>query len=188
MGNRKVAAFVFVSLDGFFEGPNHELDWFNSNPEFEKFAADQLDEFSTLLFGSRTFDLMQSYWPTDLGKSSPEIARRMNSMPKVVFSSTHRSTNWHNARIVSTDAAAEIHTLKSQAPGDLLILGSNDLIVRLIEENLLDELRVLLCPVAIGRGHSLFTGLKHKFTPRLASTRQFRSGNILLTYRSAIDL
>ena len=83
---RKIFLFMMVSLDGFFEGPDHELDWHNVDAEFNEFAAEQLNEVDTLLFGWKTYELMAGYWPTELAKQdSPVIAEKMNSLPKLFF-------------------------------------------------------------------------------------------------------
>ncbi len=84
---RKVVLFMMVSLDGFFERPNGELDWHNVDEEFNEFANEQLNSVDVLLFGRRTYELMANYWPTASAmRDDPIIAEEMNAMPKIVFS------------------------------------------------------------------------------------------------------
>ncbi len=86
---RNLFLFVMVSLDGFFEGPNREIDWHNVDEEFNEFAINQLNDVDTLLFGRVTYQLMASYWPTQSAKESdPIVADKMNNLPKIVFSKT----------------------------------------------------------------------------------------------------
>jgi dihydrofolate reductase len=95
MSARQVALFMVVTLDGFFEGPNHELDWHHVDADFEDFAAKQLNAADVLLFGRKTYQLMADFWPSDTGKkNSPEIAALMNGMPKIVFSKTLSALGW----------------------------------------------------------------------------------------------
>src|SRR5579872_1265701 len=86
---RKVFLFMMVSLDGYFEGPNHDLSWHNVDEEFNKFAIAQTKNVGTLLFGRRTYELMRDFWPTEEArKTDPIVANQMNTTPKIVFSRT----------------------------------------------------------------------------------------------------
>ena len=184
MSMRKVALFMMVSLDGFFEGVDHEFDWHNVDEEFEDFAAKQLGDADVLLFGSKTYQMMVDYWTTAIAKDrDPVIAGFMNSMPKLVFSRTLRAAEWQNTQIVKNHVVEEIRKLTQQPGKDLLVLGSNNLSVSLLEMGLLDEIRVMLAPVLIGCGNSLFVGLSSRFKLHLAASREFQSGNVLLTYQ-----
>ena len=86
---RKLFSFNMVTLDGYFEGPNHEIDWHNVDGEFNEFAIEQTGAVDMLLFGRVTYQLMASYWPTpDAIKNDPIVADLMNRLPKIVFSRT----------------------------------------------------------------------------------------------------
>lgn len=175
---------MMVSLDGFFEGPDHDLSWHNVDAEFNKFAAKQIDETSTLIFGRRTYDLMASFWPTPTAlKEDPEIATRMNSIKKIVFSHSLKSAEWVNTELHEDDVPGVIARLKHDSAGkDIGVFGSSNLCRSLIQERLLDELRIMVNPVVLGKGTTLFSGIEHKLKLALASSRQFDSGNTLLTY------
>jgi dihydrofolate reductase len=165
---RKIFLFVMVSLDGFFEGLNHELDWHNVDREFNDFAIAQLKEVDLLLFGRITYDLMANFWPTEAAKKDdPVVSRLMNDTPKIVFSRTLRGANWENTRLVKENAIEEVNRLKIQKGKDIAIFGSSDLAVSFLEAGILDELRIMVNPVVIGQGKILFQGIKNKLNHKL---------------------
>ena len=181
---RKVFLFMMVTLDGFFEGPDHEIDWHNVDEEFNDFAIDQLNEVDALLFGRVTYEGMASYWPTQLAiEDDPIIAGKMNAVPKIVFSRTLDKAEWNNSRLVKENVAEEVLQLKQQQGRDLAIFGSANLTMSLLQMGLIDELRLMVNPVVLGKGRPLFTGIQDKLNLRLLKTRVFRSGNVLLYYQ-----
>ena len=98
---RKVILFNFMTLDGFFEGANKELDWHNVDKEFIDFANEQLGDMSTLLFGRHTYEMMESYWTSEMTKQNdPVTVEYMNTMPKIVFSKTLDKAEWNNTRLI----------------------------------------------------------------------------------------
>ena len=109
----------------------------------------------------------------------------MNTKPKLVFSTTLQHAEWSPTTIIPGEAVEQIETLKTAPGGELLVLGSSHLTAQITAAGLLDELRIMVCPIAIGQGRSLFEGLKGRLTLKLAQVRQFDSGNVLLTYRPA---
>jgi len=184
MNVRKVFLFMMVTLDGFFEGPNHEIDWHNVDEEFNEFAIDQLNEVDALLFGRVTYLVMASYWPTPLAKENdPIIADKMNTVPKIVFSKTLEKVEWNNSRLVKENIAEEVLQLKQQQGRDLAIFGSANLMVSLLQMGLVDELRIMVNPVVLGNGKPLFKGIHDTLNLKLIKTRTFRSGNVLLYYQ-----
>jgi dihydrofolate reductase len=180
---RKLISFMVMTLDGYHEGPNGEFDWPNVDEEFYEFAISQLNDIDTLVFGRRTYEGMASYWPTPAAVAdSPIVAERMNSIPKVVVSNTLAEATWENTTLISGDAPKAIAQLKEE-PGSLLaIFGSSALTVSLLEQGLVDEIRVVVNPILLGGGRSLFSGLGHRVPVHLARTTVFGSGNVLLTY------
>ncbi len=181
---RTVASFLLITLDGFYEGPNGEFDWPVVDEEFGDFAIRQLDEAETLGFGRATYEHMAAHWPTEQAQANdPAITSRMNNKPKIVFSNTLEHAAWSNTSVIAGDAVEQLETVKSSAGGELLVLGSAHLTSHFAEAGVLDELRIMVCPIAIGRGRSLFSELKDRLPLRLAHVRQFDSGNVLLTYR-----
>jgi dihydrofolate reductase len=182
MGMRKVIVSNLMSLDGFFEGPNHELDWFVVDEEFFAYARDMLRGVDTILFGRKTYQHMADYWPS---APAEEIADQMNNLPKIVFSRTLESAEWQNSTLVKNDAVAEISKLK-QLPGkDMVILGSASLASFLLQRGLIDEYRVILNPVLLGSGSPLFQDVKQRLRLKLSRTKLFGSGVVVLYYQSA---
>lgn len=180
---RNIFLFMMVSLDGYFEGPGHDLSWHNAaNNEFTKFADDQLDETDTLVFGHRTFAMMADFWPTSLAsQEAKSTATRMNALHKVAFAHTTFETGWENSEI-STDPISFMTELKQKPGKAVAVLGSSNLCVTLLEHGLLDELRIMVNPVAIGKGTPLFAGIKERQPFTLESSQGFSSGNVLLRY------
>lgn len=180
---RRLILFNMVTLDGFFEGPNGDIDWHTVDEEFNDFAIDQLNSADGLIFGRVTYELMASYWPTPAAlENDPGIADLMNRMPKVVFSRTLERADWSNTRLVRENLVEEIARLKQQPGKDLLIFGSADLAATFIKNSLIDEYRIMVSPVILGKGNPLFKDLGGRLNLDLIRTRTFGNGNVLLFY------
>lgn len=180
---RQIFAFLVTTLDGYYEGPNHEFDWPVVDAEFNEFSIEQLDEVDTLLFGRVTYEGMAAYWPTpEAQRYDPKIAARMNEISKFVVSRTLDKAEWTNTRLVNGDVANEISKLKQQPGRDIAIFGSSALTVNLLRSGLVDELRVMVSPVVLGAGHSLFRAAGERIHLKLLKARTFDSGNVLLYY------
>jgi dihydrofolate reductase len=184
---RKIFLFMMVSLDGYFEGPEHDLSWHVVDAEFEEFAQKQMREADTILFGRRTYQLMESFWPTKAGlEGDPNVAKLMNVTPKVVVSESLQTVQetkiWQHVQLINNDIRNNIIALKKQKGGNIILLASSNFCVSLLEWGLLDEIRIMINPVVIGKGTSLFYGLKKRMSFKLITTRNFTSGNILLSY------
>jgi dihydrofolate reductase len=148
---------MLVSLYGFFEGPNHTTDWHNVDEEFNEFANARLDSAGILLFGRVTYELMAEFWPTPAAARDDQITvANLNRLPKIVFSRTLSSVTWQNTRLVKENFVEEILKLKGEPGKYLLVLGSSDLSVSLIQHGLIDEFRIMLNPVVLGNGTFLF--------------------------------
>jgi dihydrofolate reductase len=181
---RTLASFIFTSLDGFYEGPNGELDWPVIDDEFDDFAVRQLDEADLVGFGGATYEHMAAYWPTDQAKANdPAITTRMNDKEKVVFSTTLTDASWSRTTVIRGEAAECVPTLKAAAGKEILVLGSAHLTANLAQAGVLDELRIMICPIVLGQGRSLFEDLKNRVSLTLLRVKQFNSGNLVLTYR-----
>jgi dihydrofolate reductase len=178
--------FNLITLDGYFEGPNREIDWHNVDEEFNEFAIEQLNSTDLLIFGRVTYELMASYWPTETAvKNDPIVSGKMNSLPKIVFSKTLTSVNWNNTKLVKENIVEEVMRLKQQPGKDMFIFGSSNLSLTFIKHGLIDEYRIIVNPVVLGRGKPLFKGIDSRLNLKLVKTRTFKSGNILLYYEPA---
>ena len=107
----------------------------------------------------------------------------MNTKPKLVFSSALERASWSSSTIIDGEAVERIEAIKTAPGGELLVIGSAHLTASFAAAGVLDELRIMVCPIALGQGRSLFGDLKDRVALRLAHVRQFDSGNVLLTYR-----
>lgn len=184
---RKVIMFNMISLDGLFEGPGHDLSWHNTDEDFMHMAIDQLDEGGALLFGRATYEMMAEFWPSPAGvKDDPETAVRMNRMPKYVFSRTLPKAGWTNTTLISGDAAEAVRALKEQPGKPLLLFGSANLAVSLVQHNLIDEFRLVINPLVLGSGTPLFQGLSQPLKLKLIESKTYANGNVLLKYANGV--
>jgi dihydrofolate reductase len=177
---RRVIVSNVASLDGFFETPDKKLDWVVTDAEFFDYAKAMLRAADTLLFGRATYEHMANYWPT---APADEIADKMNNLPKIVFSRTLQKAAWNNSRLAKKNPPEEVSKLKKQAGEDIVVLGSATVASSLLQAGLVDEYRVILQPVLIGRGNSLFKDVTERMHLKLISARTFGSGVALLSYQ-----
>jgi len=182
----RLLAFNNVTLDGYFAGPSGDISWFkrpDSDPEFHAFVAENAKAGGVLLFGRITYELMASYWPTPQAmQQDPVIAKGMNEARKFVFSRTLSTMSWGNTTLLKGDLASEVRKLKETSDRGIAILGSGTIVSQLTEARLIDEYQFVVNPVILGRGRSLFEGVKKPLPLKLTGTRAFRNGNVLLCY------
>jgi len=182
---RKIILMMSVSLDGFIEGPDRELDWHLVDDELHGHFNEQLSAMGAFLDGRVTYELMAGFWPTadtDPSSTGPmvEFARIWRDMPKIVFSRTLERADW-NTTIVRDVVADQVMELKAQPGGDLA-LGGADLAAAFRRHDLIDEYRLYVHPVVIGRGKPLFQASDTRIDLLLAETRTFGNGVVLLRY------
>jgi dihydrofolate reductase len=181
---RRLISFIGISLDGYYRGPNGEFDFANVDQEFYDFSNRQDAYIDTLMFGRETYELMAAYWPTAT-EDDPEVIEFMNSVQKVVVSTTLERADWTNTTLVSDNLAAKVKELKERPGKEVAMFGSVRLTASLLELGLVDELRVMVFPILLGNGDSLFSTLNGRVPLELWNTTTFRSGNVLLVYRPA---
>ena len=183
---RKIILMLSVSVDGYFEGPDRDLDWQMVDDELHRHFNEQLRTMGAFLSGRVTHELMAGFWPTaDLDPSSTapmvEFAGIWRDMPKIVFSRTLERADW-NTTVVREVVPEEIRELKAQPGGDMA-LGGADLAAAFMRHDLIDEYRLYVHPIVIGRGKPLFQPSDTKVDLRLAETRTFGNGVVLLHYQ-----
>ena len=177
---KKVIFQMSVSLDGYFEGPNGELDWHVVDEEFNDFAIETLKATEVLIMGRKVYELMASYWP-----NAPEdsgVRDLMNGTPKLVFSRTLNEVPWENSRLAAGSIAEEVAPLRQMPGNGLLGLGGSCLAESFLDLGLIDEIRLIVTPVLLGAGRTVFDGISKRCHLKPLSTKQFDSGNLLLTY------
>ena len=160
-----------------------ETSWQDVDEEFDRWDLAQLSDATTLLLGRVTYQSFAEFWPTpEALEVDPVRAKLLNAMPKVVVSATLREAAWEHTTIVTADVNAELSKLKEQVGGKIQVIGSAKLTSYLIQEGLLDELRVMVSPGSAGQRHSGVPG-RLQVNMELVQSRQFANGNMLLTYR-----
>lgn len=180
----KLIVFNLITLDGFFEGPNHDISWHNVDDEFNELAIENLNSISGLLFGRVTYQLMASYWTTKQAiENDPLVAAKMNSLPKFVISKTLDKVEWNNSKLIKENITDEIQKLKRGSEKDLNIFGSGILTSYLAKQGLIDEHRVIINPIILGKGNPLYKNINEKINLKLIKTKTFKNGNVLLYYQ-----
>lgn len=188
---RKLIAFNHVTLDGYFVSADGKFQWAskgNDDPEYSAFVAENASKGGELVFGRITYQMMASYWPTPIAdQHNPEVAKGMNSMGKIVFSRTLEQATWNNTRLIRTgndvgDLVSEVHKLKEEDGPGMAILGSGSIIAQLAPHGLIDEYQMMIDPVALGKGRSMFEGIPEQLNLKLAKSRIFNNGKVFLCY------
>ncbi len=187
---RKLIVFNHVSLDGYFVDSDGSMRWakaHHQDPEWNAFVAENASGDGQLLFGRITYQLMASYWPTPVAKQNDDgVASRMNALPKVVFSKTLDKADWNNTTLVKSDLAGAVRKMKQELGDGMVILGSGTIVAQLAQAGLIDEYHMVVNPIILGKGRTIFDGLNHTLDLKLSKTRAFRNGNIFLSYEPAI--
>jgi dihydrofolate reductase len=183
----KLVVYNSMSLDGFFTDANGDMSWAHKrDPEWQAFVSDNASGGGQLLFGRVTYDLMASFWPTPLAaQANPVVVERMNNMRKFVFSRTMDKASWNNTTLLRGDAAAEVRKLKQEPGPNIVMMGSGSIVAQLADAGLIDEYQIALNPLVVGSGRTLFEGVKRKLPMKLASSRAFGNGNVVLFYQPA---
>ena len=180
----KLVVFNQVSLDGYFVDAMGDMSWAHKNdPEWNAYTAENASGGGVLLFGRVTYEMMKGFWPTPAARQvNAVVADRMNQLPKVVFSRTLDRADWQNTKLVKGDIAAEVARLKKQPGPNLVLMGSGSIVAQLSAAGLVDEYQLVLNPIVLGDGRTMFEGLPKKLDLRLEGSRVFKNGNVVLTY------
>jgi len=179
----KLHSFQFITLNGFLNAPDGDISWHRHGADENQFASDSMQSGSTLLFGRKTYEMMASYWPTPMAvENAPEVAKGMNSAKKIVFSRTLKQADWENT-VVSNNAVQEMKRLKETSDNDFTLLGSGTVLTLFAAAGLIDQYMVMIDPVAIGAGSTLFEGIQPPLNLELTEVQSFKSGVVLLSYR-----
>ena len=183
----KIVVTEFVSLDGVMEDPGGAEDFKHGGWSFEFSRGDEGDQFKldetkasdALLLGRVTYEGFADAWPSRQG----EFADKFNNMPKYVVSSTLDDPEWTNSTVLKGDVAEEVSELKQQQDGDIVVHGSAQLVQTLLENDLVDEVRLMVFPVVLGSGKKLFGDTSDKKPLKLADSRVVGDGVTILTYQ-----
>ena len=185
---RKIIFSIPVTLDGYIEGPNHELNWVAADDELHDFATNLLRSADLLLYGRVTYELMASYWP--IAPQDPQttlsmlrFAQTLNPMRKIVFSTTLNEPGW-NTQVIRSFNPDEIREMKNQDGKDILLSGGAMIAHEFIKHGLIDEYQPIIQPAIIGTGKALFGDVPNMLRLDFQWSRRFTSGAVALCYRS----
>jgi len=184
---RKLSVFNGITVDGYFTDQRGDMSWAHEqqDAEWSEFSAGNASGSGDVvfLFGRVTYEMMKSFWPTpEARQTAPEIADAMNARQKLVFSRTLTEATWNNTKLLRGDPVTEVQKMKKEAGPDLLIFGSGTLVAPLAAAGLVDEYTIVLNPIVLGGGRTMFENVKEKLRLKLLKTRAFKNGNVVLWY------
>jgi len=194
---RRIVMFNRVTADGYFAGRDGGLEWVVPDEGIDKAGAEAIPGFDTILFGRRTYELFESFWPRALddsptspdphraGRLSPEMramAIMLNETTKLVFSRTLKEVTWKNSRLLHRLDPREIEAMKEQPGRDIIIFGSGSIVSQLTQHGLIDEYQLVVSPILLGSGRPLLSGVSKSLRLDLREAREYPSGNVRLRY------
>jgi dihydrofolate reductase len=178
--------FNSISLDGYFTDSSNDMSWAHAgseDKEFQDFVAGNAKGTNALVFGRVTHEMMAAFWPTPAAaQAMPDVAKAMNAALKYVFSRRLKKADWAGTTVLNGDPAQEIARLKRESGVDMTILGSGSIVKQLTAAGLIDDYQLLVCPVILGGGRTLFEGTTGKPVLKLANSRTFSNGKVFLHY------
>lgn len=179
---RKLNVFESISVDGYFADANDDMSFAHAGREDAEFAdwvGKNASSGGELLFGRKTYQMMEAFWPTEMAaKQMPAVARGMNAARKYVASRTLRPA-WNNAELLKGSLVEAVRALKASAGPVITVLGSGSVVAQLGEAGLIDQYQFVIVPVTLGSGRTVFT---KDCQLRLVEQRAFRCGNVVVTY------
>jgi dihydrofolate reductase len=182
---KKLRVFESISVDGYFTDANDDIAWAHAgqdDPEFTKWIASNASGGGELLFGRKTYEMMVAFWPTPAAaEQMPEVAKGMNASKKYVASRTI-TPQWKNTQLVQGELVEAVRALKRGDGPGITVLGSGSVVAQLAEAGLVDEYQLVILPIALGAGRTLFTK-RHQL--RRVDHRAFDCGNVVVTYAPA---
>ena len=182
---RKIVLDLAVTLDGFIEGPNGEIDWciMDDDMDFDGF----LSTIDTIFYGRASYDTWGNFQPDEnASETEIELWKEVHSKKKYVFSSQNRQDN--NATFISSEIPKTVAAIKEQDGKDIWLYGGASLIKTFIQLRLIDTYRISVHPIALGGGKPLFEDLKERLNLKLIKTNSFKSGVVQLIYSSSEGL
>jgi dihydrofolate reductase len=183
---RTLTVFNNVSLDGDFTDAKSDMSWAHRAPddhEWNTFVNGNAEGGDTLLFGRVTYDMMASWWPTPMAaQMMPVVAARMIAMRKIVVTHATTPLSWENSTRLEGDLVDGVRALKAEDGGGIAIMGSGSIVAPLMQAGLIDTVQVVVTPVLLGSGRTMFDGLSGNLRLTLTQSRTFANGNVFLSY------
>lgn len=187
---RKIIVSMWVTLDGFVAGPNDEMNWLKVDDELLRYERELVEQAGALLLGRNTYDDFADAWPTvardmSVSDAEREYAQRVDTMEKIVVSRSGDAADWRNSRRLDNLEIQTVLDLKSESGNDLVVYGSLSVVNALAHLGLVDAYHLLVHPSFLGEGKPLFTNQHTPVGLEFESALPFRSGVVLIKYRSA---
>jgi dihydrofolate reductase len=192
---RKIIVFNRVTADGYFADANGGLDWAVPDDDIDRQAADSMPRAGAMLFGRKTYDLFESYWPHAAdedphaagrrNESIKKIAEWINQGEKIVVSKSRKDVSWQGSRLLRTFDPDEIRAIKQDGGKDMMVFGSGSIVAQLSQHGLADEYRFVVSPLLLGQGQSMLRDQPLNVRLELREVKQYDSGNVLLRYAPA---
>ena len=194
---RRIVAFNRVTADGYFAAPDGGLGWFVPDDELDAAGASRMGDVDTMLFGRRTYDLFESFWPqaVDDSPTAPDphtdgrrtrtirdMAVWINETPKLVVSRTRTEVPWRNSRLLPSLDGDAVRALKAEPGGSIIIFGSGTVVSQLTRDGLIDEYQFVVSPTLLGAGRPLVADVPASTRLALAECTAYPSGNVMLRY------
>ncbi|MES2112952.1 MAG: dihydrofolate reductase family protein [Bacteroidota bacterium] len=183
---RKLSVFNHISLDGYFVSAGGDMSWAHQgsdDAEYRAFVSGNAGSDAEMLFGRVTYDMMKSFWPTPIAhQQMPAVADKMNNGRKVVFSRKMDKATWNNTKLVKGDLVEAVRKMKGEEGPGMVIMGSGSIIAQLAAAGLIDTYQIVVNPVALGAGRTLFEGLPEMLRLKLTNSRTFKNGKTFLTF------
>ena len=180
----KIIAYNFITLNGYYKGLNEDISWHRHGEEESQYSEDMLSLGNILVFGRKTYEHMAAFWPMPFARDMfPVVADGMNKAQKLVLTSNPLlDATWNNTKVISGDVVEKMKGLKQTSEKDMAVLGSGTIISLLSDSRLINEYQIMVDPVVIPFGISVFPGIRNNLNLQLTGTRTFKSGVVLLNY------
>jgi dihydrofolate reductase len=197
---RRIVMFNWMTANGHFAGADGNLDWVVPDEAQAKAAVEGIPGFDTVLFGRRTYEIFEGFWRHAVDDSSTapdphhpgqrtrehrEIAIWLNEMTKLVFSRRLKDVTWKNSRVLHELDPREIDTMKRKPGKDMILFGSGSIVSQLTQHGLIDEYQFVVCPILLGSGRPLLSGVPKNSRLDLLEAKQYQSGDVMLRYARA---
>ena len=194
---RRIVAFNHVTADGYFSAADGNLNWVVPDDAVAQAGLEHMPECDTMLFGRRTYEMFEAFWPHALDGSSTaedphspgrrstavrDMAVWINEATKIVFSRSRTEVSWRNSRLVRALEPREVEAMKRQPGKDMMIFGSGSIASQLTRHGLIDEYQFVVSPVLLGGGRPLLSGLPETVRLERLEAKPFDSGVVLLRY------
>jgi dihydrofolate reductase len=194
---RRLVMFNWLTADGYFAGPDGNLNWVVPDDEQAKAAVASIATSDTVIFGRVTYERFERFWrhavedsstapdphrPGERSREHRAIAIWLNETNKLVFSRTLKDATWKNSRLLHELDPREVEAMKKQPGKDMMIFGSGSIVSQLTQHGLIDEYQFVVCPMFLGSGRSLLTGVSKSMRLELLEARKYPSGDVLLRY------